>query len=307
MSGASSSLAAKQSALERSSTQGSRGLMWTAVRRFRRDYLAMIALIVFLLIVIFALSASLISDWTGFTPYENHLSDKLSKPGQNGYVLGADGNGRDILTRLAYAGRVSITVAFLATAAELFIGLTVGLIAGYSNKWIDGILMRLVDMLLSIPTLPLLILISTLYQPGTYTLAFILAIVFWPADSRLIRGEALAIKNREFVQAARVAGASPLRIVTRHILPNVLPVMIVLISLTIPALILAETSLSFVGVGIQVPDPSWGNMLDEAQRFYRTNWTYVFFPGALIFLSALSLYLIGDGLRDAFDPKQVRK
>ncbi len=285
----------------------SSGLMRTAVRRFARDPVAMVALFIFLLIVIFALSAGLISNWTGFTPYENHLADKLSQPGENGYVLGSDANGRDILTRLAYAGRVSITVAFLATASELLIGLTVGLIAGYSNKWVDSILMRVVDVLLSIPTLPLLILISTLYRPGTYTLAFILAIVFWPSDSRLIRGEALALKNREFVQSARVAGASPFRIVTRHILPNVLPVMIVLTSLTIPALILVETSLSFVGVGIQVPDPSWGNMLDEAQRFYRTNWTYVFFPGAMIFLSALSLYLIGDGLRDAFDPKQARR
>lgn len=293
--------------LDRAQGKASRSLFRSAIHRFSRDPVAMTAFTIFLLIVIFALSAGLISNWTGFTPYENHLENKLSKPGENGYLLGADANGRDILTRLAYAGRVSITVAFLATASELLIGLTVGLISGYGNKWVDGILMRLVDVLLSIPTLPLLILISTLYRPGTYTLAFILAIVFWPADSRLIRGETLAIKSREYVEAARVVGVSPFRIVVRHILPNVLPVMIVLASLTIPALILVETSLSFIGVGIQVPDPSWGNMLDEAQRFYRTDWTYVFFPGAMIFITALSLYLIGDGLRDAFDPKQSNR
>jgi peptide/nickel transport system permease protein len=296
-----------ESGLGFTAPKSSRGLMRTAASRFRRDPVAMMALLIFLLIVIFSLSAGLISDWTGFTPYENHLENKLSKPGENGYVLGADANGRDILTRLAYAGRVSITVAFLATASELLIGLTVGLIAGYLNKWVDSFLMRVVDVLLSIPTLPLLILVSTLYRPGTYTLAFLLALVFWPGDSRLIRGEALVVKNREFVHSARVAGASPFRIVTRHILPNVLPVMIVLASLTIPALILVETSLSFIGVGIQVPEPSWGNMLDEAQRFYRTDWTYVFFPGAMIFICALSLYLIGDGLRDAFDPRQSRR
>ena len=280
------------------------GLFRTAVRRFSRDRVAMTALTIFVAIALFAIFAGLVSRWTGFTPFENHLEHKLSKPGENGYLLGADANGRDILTRLAYAARVSITVALLATFVQLTIGLGVGLLAGYAGGWVDGFLMRLVDIMLSIPTLPLLILISTLYRPGTYKLALILAVVFWPGDSRLIRGETLALKKREYVDAARVVGVSPIGIVVRHILPNVLPVMIVLASLTVPSLILAESALSFIGVGIQVPDPSWGNMLDEAQRFYRTDWTYVFFPGAMIFITALALYLIGDGLRDAFDPKQ---
>jgi len=264
----------------------------------------MTALIIFVSVALFAIFANLVSRWTGFTPYENHLAQKLSAPGENGYVLGSDANGRDILTRLAYGARVSITVAFMATLVELTIGLGIGLIAGYAGGWADSILMRLVDVLLSIPTLPLLILIATLYSPGTYTLALIFALIFWPGDSRLIRGEALAIKSREYVDAARVVGVSPVGIVLRHVLPNVVPVMIVLASLTIPSLILVESALSFIGVGIQVPEPSWGNMLDEAQRFYRTNWTYVFFPGFMIFITSLSLYLIGDGLRDAFDPKQ---
>ncbi len=280
------------------------GLFRTAVRRFSHDPVAMIALTIFLLIAVFAIFAGLVSEWTGFTPFENHLAEKLSKPGENGYLLGADANGRDILTRLAYAARVSITVAFLATITELLIGLGIGLLAGYAGGWVDSVLMRAVDTLLSIPTLPLLILVSTLYRPGTYTLAFIFAVIFWPGDSRLIRGETLALKSREYVDAARVVGVSPFGIVTRHILPNVLPTMIVLASLTVPSLILAESALSFIGVGIQVPDPSWGNMLAEAQRFYRTDWTYVFFPGFMVFITALSLYLIGDGLRDAFDPKQ---
>jgi len=288
-------------------TRKSAGMFRRGMQSFRRDPVAMTALAVVVLIAAFALSANLVSRWTGFNPYENHLSHKLSGIGENGYVLGSDANGRDILTRLAYGGRISITVAFMATIAELGIGLSIGLIAGYAGGWIDSFLMRLVDLLLSIPGLPLLILITTLFQPGWVMLALVLALVSWPGDSRLIRGEALAIKNREYVDAARVVGVSPAGIVLRYVLPNVLPTMIVLASLTVPSLIIAETSLSFLGVGVQVPTPSWGNMLDDAYRFYRTNWTNVFIPGFVVFLISLALYLVGDGLRDAFDPRQSKR
>jgi peptide/nickel transport system permease protein len=282
----------------------SQGLVRRALGTFARDRVAMTALIVVILLVIFALGAGVVSRLTGFTPQENHLATKLSAPGENGYILGSDANGRDILTRLAYGARISLTVAVLATFFELTIGLGVGLVSGYAGKWVDFVLMRLVDVLLSIPTLPLLILISTLYRPGTYMLALILALVSWPGDSRLLRGEALSLKSREYVDAAKVVGVSPVGIVLRYILPNVMPTMLVLASLTVPALIIAETSLSFLGVGVQVPTPSWGNMLDEAYRFYRTNWTNVFFPGFIVFTASLALYLVGDGLRDALDPKQ---
>ena len=285
----------------------SKGLLLRAMSTFVRDRVAMTALVVVILLVIFALGAGVVSRLTGFTAHENHLTQKLSAPGENGYVLGSDANGRDILTRLAYGARISLTVAVLATFFELTIGLGIGLIAGYAGKWVDFVLMRLVDVLLSIPTLPLLILISTLYRPGTYMLALILALVSWPGDSRLLRGEALSLKSREYVEAAKVVGVSPVGIVLKYILPNVLPTMLVLASLTVPALIIAETSLSFLGVGVQVPTPSWGNMLDEAYRFYRTNWTNVFVPGFIVFTASLALYLVGDGLRDAFDPRQTSR
>jgi peptide/nickel transport system permease protein len=282
----------------------SQGLVRRALGTFVRDRVAMTALVIVILLVIFALGADVVSHLTGFSAQENHLTEKLSKPGENGYILGSDANGRDILTRLAYGGRISMTVAFLATLFELTIGLGIGLLAGYAGKWVEFILMRLVNVLLSIPTLPLLILISTLYRPGTYMLALILALVSWPGDSRLLRGEALSLKSREYVDAARVVGVSPFGIVTRYILPNVMPTMLVLASLTVPSLIIAETSLSFLGVGVQVPTPSWGNMLDEAYRFYRTNWTNVFIPGFIVFAASLALYLVGDGLRDALDPRR---
>jgi peptide/nickel transport system permease protein len=267
----------------------------------------MTALVVVAVVGRFVLGAGVVSGWTGFTPFENHLPEKLSQPGENGYVLGSDANGRDILTRIAYGGRTSLTIALVATVVELTVGLGIGLLAGYRGGWVDSVLMRLVDVMLSIPTLPLLILVATLFTPGKYALALIFGAIYWPGDSRLIRGQTLALKNREYVEAARVVGNSPARIVLRHILPNTLPVLIVLTSLTIPGIIIAESALSFLGIGVQVPTPSWGNMLDEAARFYRTNPWNVVYPGLIVFVSALSLYLVGDGLRDAFDPKRAEQ
>lgn len=291
-------------ALDRRSLRKTPGLYIRAWRRFRSNRVAMAALIVLLLIVVFVLSAGLISRYvTGFTPQENHLADKLKPPMTDGYILGSDGNGRDILTRLAYGGRVSIMIAVLSGLATFFIGGAIGLVSGYRGGLTDTLLMRLVDVLLSIPGLPLLILIASLYSPGPVGLAFVLAAVSWPGIARIVRGEVLALRGREYVDAARTLGASGPRIVLRHILPNILPLMIVYISLIIPGLILAETGLSFLGIGVQVPTPSWGNMLGDAQQFFRTNATNVVIPGLMIYLTSLTMYLVGNGLRDALDPK----
>lgn len=290
--------------LDRRALHKTPGLYIRAWRRFRSNGVAMAALIMLTLIVIFVLSAGLISTYiTGFTPYENHLADRLTPPMTNGYILGSDGNGRDVLTRLAYGGRISIMIAVLSALATFFLGGSIGLMAGYAGGKVDATVMRLVDVLLSIPGLPLLILISTLYTPDAVGLALILAFVSWPGIARIVRGEVLALRGREYVDAARTLGASSQRIVLRHILPNILPLMIVYISLVIPGLILAETGLSFLGIGVQVPTPSWGNMLGDAQQFFRTNYANVIIPGLMIYLTSLSMYLVGSGLRDAFDPK----
>jgi peptide/nickel transport system permease protein len=148
-----------------------------------------------------------------------------------------------------------------------------------------------------------LILISTLYKPGIYGLAIFIASVSWAGVSRLIRGEVLSLRNRDYVEAARVVGAPSARILTRHILPNVVPTMVVWASLAIPSLILTEAALSYLGLGVRVPKPSWGNMLEEAQQFYTLNWTNVFFPGFMIFLTVLCVNVAGNGLRDALDPR----
>jgi len=279
------------------------GLYRQAWHRFKRDPISMVSLALFAVIALFIVCAPLISYLTGFNYYENHLTEKLSAPGENGYLLGSDANGRDILTRLAYGGRISLLVALFATISELGLGLTFGLLAGYFGKWVDTFIMRLVDILLSIPSIPLLILVSTLFSPGTVMLAIIIGAIYWPVDARLIRGEVFALRGREYVEAARLVGASSSRIIIKHLIPNITPIMLIQASLAIPGAILTEAIISFLGLGIQIPTPSWGNMLDEASRFYRTNWTNVFFPGLMIYLTSLALYLIGIGLRDAMDPR----
>jgi peptide/nickel transport system permease protein len=291
------------SRLEGQVSRPSPGLYRRAWRRYRQNRVAVVALAIVAAIVIFCLAADAVSALTGFDATENHLDQRLSKPGENGYLLGSDGNGRDLLTRLAYGGRVSLAVAALATFSTMVIGGTIGACAGYFGGLRDAALMRGADVLLSIPSLSLLILVSSLYRPGAAGLAIFIALVGWPGLSRLVRGDILQLRGREFVDAARVLGASDRRILTRHLLPNTLPTMIVWCSQVIPGFILTEAGLSFLGFGVHIPTPSWGNMLAEAQQVYRTNWTNVFLPGFLIFLTSLTINLAGNGLRDAFDPR----
>ena len=291
------------SSLERSRLRSTPGLYRRAWRRFRQNKVAVASLVVLTVIVLFIAGADLVSALTGFSARENHLSAKLTPPFTDGYVLGSYGNGRDILTRLAYGGRVSLMIALLATLSTLVIGMTLGLIAGYAGGWTDALMMRLVDVMLSIPGLPLLILISALFSPGAVLLAFVIAAISWPSLTRLLRGEVLSLRKREYIEAARVVGAPPARILTKHLLPNVVPLAVIWAAISVPDLILVETGLSFLGLGVQVPTPSWGNMLNEAQRFYRTAWTNVLIPGMFIFGTSLVLYLVGIGLRDALDPR----
>lgn len=290
--------------LGREQLRSTPGFYRRAWRRYRRDKIGMVALGVVVVIVVFCLAAPVISSQvTHFTYKENHLADKLKPPFTGDYVLGSDGNGRDILTRLAYGGRISLMVAGLAALSTLLIGATVGSVAGFFGGFIDSVLMRLVDVLLSIPTLSLLILISSLYRPNPAQLAVVIAAVSWSGVARLIRGEVLSLRNRDYVEAARVLGSSNTRIIVRHIFPNVVPIVVVWASLAIPSLILTEAALSFLGLGVRVPTPSWGNMLEESRQFYRQAWTFVFIPGFAIYITVLAVNLVGGALRDALDPR----
>lgn len=275
-------------------------------RQFRRNQVAVVALVVFALVVIFVLSAGLISGLTGHGLEEPDLPNKLGPPLANGYLLGTDALGRDILVRLAYGGRISLMVAAFAGFSTLVIGGLLGAVSGFFGGAVDAVLMRAVDILLTLPGFSILILIFTIYQPPPIGIAVVLALFGWGGIARIIRGEVLSLRAREHVAAARLLGATNARIILRHILPNVLPTLLVWASLAIPGLILTEAALSFLGFGVRVPTPSWGNMLQDAEDYYVLSWTNAFIPGFMIYVTVLCTNLIGDALRDAFDPRLTK-
>ena len=289
--------------LGRDQLRSTPGFYRRAWRRFKKDRVAMVALFIGVFVLLFSFGAPVVEYFTGYDYATGDLRKKLLAPGEQGHLLGTDANGRDILTRLAYGGRVSMMVAVLAVFSALTIGATVGSIAGYYGGLIDTILMRFVDVIISIPGITVLLLLSVWFRPGPVGLAFVIAALSWTGIARLVRGEVLTLKNRDYIDAARVTGASNGRIISRQIFPNVLSIVIVWMSLALPALILYEATLSYLGFGVSIPTPSWGNMLDEAKEFYRSSWTYVFIPGFAIYLAALSFNLVGNGLRDALDPR----
>lgn len=280
--------------------------------RLRRNPVGILTGAVVLFMVAVAIAAPLLSTYViHHDPYSIDLNATFSVPSK-AHWLGSDEAGRDTLTRLIYGAQVTLTVAFLAVAVSLLVGGTVGLVAGFYGGWIDNVLMRFVDILLSIPAIYLLILL-TILQPklgpvvlstsDPRSLAVIIAVVSWGGLSRLVRGEVLSVKNRDFMLATRSIGASDFRLISRHLLPNVLAVMIVAASLNVGGIIITESILDFIGLGIQPPTASWGNMLTNAQTyFYHSIWL-VLLPGFLIFITVLAMNMFGNALRDAFDPR----
>lgn len=294
----------RENALNRNVVTQAPGLARRAWRQFRRNKVSVVALGLAIAIVLFTLSANLISQYvTGYDYAEGDLRGTLQDPFTDDHILGTDPNGRDLLTRVAFGGRISLQVATLAALSILVIGGTAGAVAGYFGGRIDSALMRLVDVILCLPGLAVLLLVSTIFRPGPVALSFVIAVISWPTISRLVRGEVLTLRERDFVDAARVIGASDGRIIFRHIFPNVVPIIVVWISLAIPGLILTEAALSFLGFGVQIPIPSWGNMLQDATAFYTRSWWNVFLPGFAIYITVLSINLVGNGLRDALDPR----
>lgn len=219
--------------------------------------------------------------------------------------LGTDELGRDVLTRLLFGGQVSLLIAFLTVCFTVTIGTVSGAIAGYFGGWVDTIISRVIDTFLSIPGFFLLLLIQVVFRPPWWGLAFVLAFVSWPLVARLVRGEFLSIRVRDYVDAARVVGANDRRIIFRHILRNATSPIIVAASLQIGGVILTETALSFLGLGVQPPTPSWGNMLVNANRFIFSEnaRSLLFIPGFFIFITVLAVNFVGNGLRDALDPR----
>ena len=267
----------------------------------------MASLMMSIVILLFSFGAPLISHFITHRGYADQtLLDRFSPPFSHGYVLGTDNLGRDELTRLAYGGRISMSIALLAMVTALTVGIGVGATAGYFGGWFDSIAMRIADVFLSIPILFLLLFIASLHPLGPVSLAVVIAAVSWMRLARLVRAEMLTLRQREWVESARITGASDWRILIRHLLPHTAPLVIVWATLTVPSFIIAEATLSFLGLGIHVPTPSWGNMLNDAQKYLTQTWTLAFIPGVMIYVTVLSINLLGQGLRDAFDPKLHR-
>ncbi|MEA2397621.1 MAG: peptide/nickel transport system permease protein [Thermoleophilaceae bacterium] len=280
--------------------------------------------IVFLVLI--AIFAPLVVDLVGARP-PNQQSTKFFSLGKVGVpsptgpssrnLFGVDQAGRDVFSRVVYGARVSLEIALIASGLSVLIGLAVGLVAGFYRGWVDTVLSRLIDVMLAFPILLLALGVASacslgkgclggLVQPGVGVVIFVIAFVNWTYIARIIRGQVLSLREKEFVEAARSLGASDRRIMFREILPNLVAPLIVYTTLIIPQNILFEAALSFLGVGVQPPDPSWGKMLAEATDNFDTAWWYMTFPGVALLLTVLAFNLLGDGLQDAINPKAAK-
>jgi peptide/nickel transport system permease protein len=291
-------------------------LFW---RRLRQDKVAMVALAFVILIVLTAIFAPLIVKAVG-TPNPNvtnaDLTDDFGQPlgPREGHPFGVDKLGRDVFSRTVYGSRVSLEVAFIATALIVVIGVSVGLVAGYYRGWADTLLTRSMDLLLAFPVLVLAIGIGVacsgrdgcaggLIQPGLTVVIFVITLTTWPYMARIVRGQVLSLREKEFVEAAQSLGASDRRIIFREVLPNLVAPIIVYATILVPQTILYEAALSFLGVGIDPGTPSWGQMISDATTIFREAWWFMTFPGLALLFTVLAFNLLGDGLQDALNPR----
>lgn len=296
-------------------------IFWT---RFRHDKFAIAGVVVLVVLGIVALAAPVTVNLTGHDPNDVNIYGVLDEYGlpegpQSDYWFGADGAGRDVFVRVIYGTRTSLTVAFLATGIQLLIGIVIGLVAGYYRGRIDTILMRTADVVFSIPVLLLALglvaacglqkegCLGGALKPGILLISYVIGLFGWPYIARIVRGQVLSLREKEFVEAAMAAGASDKRIIFREVLPNVLAPILVYGTLVIPENILSEAALSFLGLGVPPTTPSWGYMLNEASGIFTVAWWLMLFPGLFLLVTTLAFNLAGDGLRDALDPKTASK
>jgi peptide/nickel transport system permease protein len=294
-------------------------LFW---RRFRRDKVAMVALGFIVLLVLVAVFAGPITKLLGAPPPNEQQTSALDDFGlpegpSSEHFFGVDPIGRDVFSRVLYGAQVSLTVAFVGTGLAVIIGVTLGIISGFYRRWVDTAIARTLDVMLAFPVLLLGLGLATacsgengclggVIQPGLSVVIFIIVIANAPYVARIIRGQVLSLREKEFVEASRSLGASNWRIMFRDILPNLVAPIIVYATLFIPANILLEAALSFLGVGVQPPRASWGDMLSDAVSIFDVAWWFMFFPGMALLLTVLAFNLVGDGLQDALNPKGTR-
>lgn len=284
--------------------QASPSLLQLALRRLRRDRLSMASLAVLIILALLCFGAPVITALTG-TDSRSIVSDSFLPPLAPGHILGTDDIGRDHLARLLEAGQVSLSIGFLAALLSLVIGVTIGLLAGFTGGRLDDVVIWFITTLISIPLLFIILLIAAFLKPNATTLILALGLFGWTGTARLVRGETFSLREREFIISARATGAARTRIMFSHILPNLLSIILINLAIDIGIIILVEASLSFLGFGVQPPQATWGNMLTESRSFMYHGPHLVFWPGFLIFITVLCLYVLGDGLRDAFDPTTI--
>lgn len=284
--------------------------------RFKRHRLALAGSFILALLFISSLAAPIVELALGTSVDSIDLLNRFSPPSLS-HPMGTDELGRDTLVRLLYGGRVSLLVGLAAALSSAALGAIIGLLAGYYGGWLDKFLMRITDGVISLPLLPLLIVLAAVdpekigFGSGAgddlTRIIVIVALFGWTTVARLVRGTAMSLKQRTFVITAHALGASPFRIMTRHILPNLASPIIVATTLTAGNVILLESVLSFLGLGIQPPLPSWGNLLTNAQELIWSSPALAFYPGALIFITVIAFNFLGDGLQDAMDPRSQRR
>jgi peptide/nickel transport system permease protein len=280
--------------------------------RLRQDRVAVVSLAMILLMVVLALAAPLVSALTGHGPIDANLdtgTDATGQPlapGTHGYVLGTDQLGRDILVRIAYGAQISLLVGVVATLLAMVVGVVLGLLAGYYGGVIDSILGRLMDVVLSFPYILFAVALVSVFGASLTLTILVIAFFSWAAIGRIVRGQALSQREKEYVEAAHSMGASDMRIMFVDILPNLVAPVIVLGTLLIPVAIVFEATLSYLGLGITAPTASWGNMLSDAQGSGYGDWWFWFFPMLFLLLTTLGFNLLGDAVRDALDPRAER-
>ncbi|MCC7164247.1 MAG: ABC transporter permease [Anaerolineae bacterium] len=267
-------------------------------RRFRYNRLAVIGLFIMVAVTFMALAAPILA------PHDpDEVSYNILQPPSAEHLLGTDDSGRDVLSRLIYASRVSLAVGVTVSLATVLLGTAIGALAGAYGGMTDTWLSGLINVMLSIPTIPLAMVLGAFLSKDVIFIVGILFIVSWTATARIIRAEFITLRERDYVLAARAIGASQARLILKHMLPNSMPLIIVSVTLGVASAILAESALSYLGYGIQPPTPSWGNMLQNAQTYLRQAPLLAIWPGALIALTVIGINFVGDGLRDALDPR----
>ncbi len=278
-----------------------RSRFWVA---FRRNRIAVAGLVI---VVVLGLAAIFAPNIAPYDPIAQHIVDRLKPPSAQ-YPLGTDELGRDLFSRLLYGARISLVIGFVAQSVSMSIGITLGMISAWYGGWVDDVIMRITDMFFAIPGLLFLIVWVTIFEPGPLSIFLALGLISWPSAARVMRGQVLSLKELEYVQAARALGASTPHILTRHILPNAVAPMIVLAALGVAGAILSEATLSFLGLGIQIPSPSWGTMVQFGKNYLPTGqWWLAIIPGLTIMITVLGFNFVGDGLRDALDPTAYSK